>query len=290
MIDADNARIVKTHRSHKYGLSQFTYLNGDRSGVMAVAVPSVNLPTRDYGIRVWDLDRNKFCRVFKGHEGAIESLTCHSTRDICLSTSSEDGLSQIWDTREDKPVWTNQSGANTATFDKTYNSLMFALSHAGNKSIQIFDLRSPDKPVHEFTRMSCCADELIMSGGTKLFFASHSTGTVVKFDINKNKEESMILASPIRGALGKRKFNISLSSCSKYISISNLNNNVDIWDFETRVKVKTLVGHGGQPVSAFSPSHTLVATASMPLALWVPQAEASAAPDTPDVRKSSIHI
>jgi WD40 repeat protein len=272
LIDPDNASIIKTHRSHKYGLSHFKYLNGDRSGLLAVAVPSLDF-AKDYGIRVWDLDRNKFCRVFKGHETPIQSITCHSTRDMCLSTSS-DGVSNIWDVREEKPIWSNQGSTNISSFDLTFNSSMFALSNATTKSIQIYDLRFPENPAYEFTRLACGADELILStsadSGGKVYIGSHSNGTLTTLDISKGKQESMILLSPIRGGGGKRKFHLSLSTCKNFVSITNMSNHVEIWNLEARVKVKTLMGHGGPPIAAFSPSHTLIATVSMPVALWVP--------------------
>jgi len=283
MLDPDNASIVRTHRSHKYGLSHFKYLNGDRSGVLALAVPSLSLPTKDYGIRVWDLSRNKFCRVFKGHETPIVSLTSHSTRDICLATSA-DGMSQIWDMREDKPVWTSHTtGKSISTFDTSYNSPLFAISHSQSKSILVHDMRYGDKPVHEFTRLSCGADEMVFSQSTetcdkKLYFASYQMGTITTFDVNKRKEESMIFVSPIRG-----QYHISLSHCSRYISVSTSSNNVEIWDLNARVKLKSLQGHGGSPMSAFSPIHTMIATASMPLALWVPTVNSLETPKMEDL-------
>lgn len=271
VIDPDNATVARTHRSHKYGLSHFTFLDADPIGASAVAVPAY-APGKDQSIRLWDLSNNRFWKVFRPVENEpVRSVSTHSCNKTFLSTVAS-GTTYLWDSREDKPVWTSPSADpnSVATFSKQLNSPYFATSHPSRKSLTVHDIRAIDTPVHEFSRMSCNVDELLFyPDGTKLLLGSHHMGTVTTLDIPKHKELSMIFVPPMKKG-STTKFNLSISSNGRYCSISTATNAVEVWDLHARVKVKSLAGHGGNPTSAFSPIHTLLATASIPVALWVP--------------------
>jgi len=271
IIDPDNATIGRTHRSHKYGLSHFAFLDADPTGSSAVAVPSY-APGKDQSIRLWDLSNNRFWKVFHPViNEPIRSISTHSCNKTFLSTSAS-GTTYLWDSREDKPVWTSYvSDPNSvSTFSKQTNSQFFAMSHPSRKAVTVRDMRAIDTPVHEFSRLSCNVDELLFyPDGSKLLLGSHHMGTVTTLDIAKHKELSMIFVPPMKKT-STSKFNLSISPDGRYCSISTATSSVEIWDLHARVKVTSLPGHGGNPASAFSPIHTLVATASIPVALWVP--------------------
>ena len=271
VIDPDNAVVSTTHRSHKYGLSHFTFFDADPTGASAVAVPSF-VPGKDQAIRLWDLAHNRFWKVFRtGENDAVRTLSTHSCMKTLLSTSVS-GTTYLWDSREEKPVWTSETPDpnSVSTFSKQINSPYFAMSHPSRKSVTVHDMRSIAAPVHEFSRLSCSIDELLFyPDGSKLLLGSHHMGTVMTLDIPKHKELSMIFFPPMKKD-SKSNFNLSISPCGKFCSISTATNNVEIWDLQSRNKVSTLSGHGGNPTSVFSPIHTLLATASIPVGLWVP--------------------
>ena len=256
---------MRTHKSHKYGLSKFEFLNTDPTGGLALATASATITT-DYSIRLWDLVHNRFCRVFRSHESAITSLTSHTTKGVALSTSS-DGNTCLWDSREEKPVWQSTTDAKSiSTFSKQYDSGNFAVSYSSKKSISLFDFRSTQKPLKEFPRLACTVDEFTFTpNGQKLLIGSHQLGTVTTVDIPLGKTESVYFVRPT-----KSKFNLSVSPCSQFALASTPANIIDIWYIHSRVKLKSLSGHGGPPIAAFSPCHSLIASASMPVALWVP--------------------
>ncbi len=261
----------RTHRSHKYGLSHFAFLDADPSGTSAVAIPSF-APGKDQSIRLWDLSSNRFWKVFRSSENEqTRSLSTHSCEKMFITTSFS-GTTSIFDSREEKPIWVSESSdANSVSaFSKQHNSPFFAMTHPSKKCVSIRDMRSPDTPVHEFSRLSCTVDELLFyPDGSKILLGSHQMGTVTTLDIPKHKELSMIFVPPIKKGSCSR-FNLSISPCGRYCSISTPSNNVEIWDLHARSKITSLTGHGGNPLSAFSPVHTLLATASIPVALWVP--------------------
>ena len=144
------------------------------------------------------------------------------------------------------------------------------MSHPSRKSLTVRDIRSLDKPVHEFLRLSCNVDELLFyPDGSKLLLGSHHMGTVTTLDIPKHKELSMIFVPPLKKG-STSKFNLSIAPNGRYCSISTATNCVEIWDLHARNKITSLAGHGGNPTSAFSPIHTLLATASIPVGLWIP--------------------
>ena len=132
--------------------------------------------------------------------------------------------------------------------------------------MSLFDIRSHQKPFKEFSKLVCTLEEFAFTpNGHKLLIGSHPLGTVTTLDIATSKIDSVYFVRPT-----KIKFNLSISPCSKYALASTPTNSIDIWDINSRAKLKSLIGHGGPPIAAFSPCHTLIASASMPVALWVP--------------------
>ena len=266
VIDPDTAKPVRTHRSHKYGLSKFCYLNNDATGSLAVAVASPTVIEYDPSIRVWDLVQNRFCRIFKGHEALISTVSPHQSRDILIS-SDEGGQTNIWDLREERPVWECRDGPKSiSAFDKAAGSHIFAVSLPASNTITLYDLRKTETPLTTIKGNSNPVDEIVFSNnGEKLLVGSHKLGAVSSYNTESGALESIYFLLPT-----KTRFNLDTSPCSTYALATTPANTVDIWDIKSRVKIRSLVGHDGPPIGAFSPSLALIATASLPIALWAP--------------------
>jgi WD40 repeat protein len=265
VIDSNSGKVTKTHRSHKYGLSKFTYLNNDPTGSLAIAAACPSI-IADYTLRVWDLVQNRFCRIFRGHDTPILTLSPHSNKDVTVSTSL-DGLTCVWDTREERPVWQHYGELNSvSTFDRADDSYIFAITKSSTKSVYLYDLRNTQTPLKEITSVKSPIDELTFTrDGQRLLVGSYRLGAVSTVNVETGLSESMYFLQPTR-----TRFNLSVSLCSTYAIATTASNTVDIWNISTRVKVRSLVGHDGPPIGVFSPRDALIATASMPVALWVP--------------------
>lgn len=263
VIDSDTAKIARTHRSHKYGLSKFAFMNNDARGSLAVAAGCPAALT-DFTLRVWDLVHNRFCRVFRAHEKPVTSVSPHASKDLLVS-SSADGLSCLWDIRDEKPVWQNAADAgSTSAFDRAEGSMVFAISNA--RKITLYDARNTQAALKEITKISSPIDEMVFAAnGQRLLIGSHKLGAVSTVNIGTGISESMFFLQPTR-----TRFNLTTSPCSSYGMATTPSNAVDIWDIKTRVKVRSLVGHDGPPIGTFSTRDAMIATASMPVALWVP--------------------
>jgi WD40 repeat protein len=109
-------------------------------------------------------------------------------------------------------------------------------------------------------------EEVVFSNdGKKLLVGSGRLGAVSTVSVESMSMKSTYFLQPT-----KRKYNLATSCCSSFGMASTVANNLDIWNIESRVKVRSLVGHDGPAIGLFSPKHALVATASMPIALWAP--------------------
>lgn len=265
VIDPDEAKLVRTHRSHKYGLSRFCFLNQDPRGTLAASVGCPDI-VEDFSIRVWDLVQNRFCRVFKHHESLIDTISAHPSEDMLVS-SSKDGTTCMWDVREEKPVWIcREEGASISAFDKAEGSNIFVVTCPSTKSIGFFDMRQFGSPVSQLSKFPNPMEEIVFSGnGRKLLVGSGRLGAVSTICVETMSVKSTYFLQP-----SKRKYNLSTSACATFGMASTVANNLDIWNIDSRVKVRTLAGHDGPAMGLFSPRHALVATASMPVALWAP--------------------
>jgi WD40 repeat protein len=266
VINTESAEISRTHRSHKYGLSHFSFLNNDRRGSLAVAVASPSI-VQDFSIRVWDLVQNRFARVFKYHECEINNVSVHSSRDLVLSSSC-DGASCIWDLRDERPIWQyrDQKGS-TSAFDRSEGSDIFAVTSPATNAISLFDFRKFQAPQREVKCVANPTRELAFTADReRLLAASWESGIISTINLEKGGLESTYFIPPT-----KRRYNLSTSFCSKFAMASNPSSHgIDIWDIRTRAKVRSLMGHESASIGAFSPKHAMVATASLPVALWVP--------------------
>ena len=265
VIDPDEAKLIRTHRSHKYGLSKFTFLNQDPRGVLAVAVGCPEI-LEDYSIRVWDLVQNRFCRVLKHHDALIDTISPHPGKDVLVS-SSMDGTTCMWDVREEKPVWQcSEQGASISAFDKAEGSNIFVVTSPSTKSICFFDMRQFGSPLNQLAKFPNPMEEIVFSSdGSKLLVSSGRLGAVSTISVESVSVKSTYFLQP-----SKRKYNLCTSACSTFGMASTVANNLDIWNIDSRVKVRSLTGHDGPPIGLFSPRHALVASASMPVALWAP--------------------
>ena len=265
VIDTESASVVRTHRSHKYGLSQFAFLNQDPSGTHAVAVASPAV-IEDYSIRVWDLVNNRFTRIFRFHETKITSVSVHPNKDILIS-SAIDGNTCIWDLREEKPIWQcRDSKSVVSAFDKLDGSHTFAVSFPSVNGISFFDLRQFQAPMREVKRFTSSADEMCFSAdGQKLLVGSWNLGMIATV----NTESALVEATYFLPRT-TTPYHVSTSSCSRYGIATSPSKVADIWDLKSRLRIRSLAGHDGTPIAAFSPKHLMVATATMPVALWVP--------------------
>ena len=262
VIDPDTAHVTRTHRSHKYGLSNFAFLNSDPRGVLAIAVGSAEVDT---SIRIWDLSSNRFCRIFRDHKTPVTTVSPHSSEGIFLSSSAE-GVVHMWDVRMDgASIWTTLGNIGCmGNFDLHYGSNFVAISTPTRRCISIFDQRKMEKPVTQF-QFNTDIDELVFSGD-KIIVGSEKLGTITTLASNSGKTVSLYFVQPTKG----KKLRIAVSPCAQYALASSANNQIDIWNIQTRIKVRSLSGHGGPPIAKFSPKHTLIASASLPIALWVP--------------------
>lgn len=267
MIDPDTATIKKTHKSHKYGLSRFGFLQSDSHGSSAFAAANPSI-AKDYSLRVWDLTHNRFSRVFRSHECEITSVSAHPTTDSLLS-SADDRWSYLWDSRDEKPVWQYLGSKSSRAVFSVCTPSTFYVSDPTQKCIHIFDSRNTAEPTSQFSNITCKMDELIPSpDGSKLLVGSHEKGTVTCLSGTTGAVQSMFFLPPCRDGLG---FNLRVSPCSNYaLTVNSSHNTIDIWELSSRTKLHSLKGHGGRPIAEFSPTHSLVASASMPVGLWVP--------------------
>lgn len=269
MIDPDNAIIKKTHKSHKYGLSRFGLLQGDGSGGTAFAVGNPDV-SKDYCIRLWDLAQNRFNRIFRSHDSPITSTSAHSSRDALLS-SADDGWSYLWDPREERPVWQYLgSKSSLAVFSPSVDSSdTFYVTDPVQKCIHIHDMRSAQQPTASLSNIVSKMDELVPTpDGTRLLVGSQEKGTVTCLNAADGSVKSMFFLPPSKDGSG---FGLQVSPCSNYaLSVNPVHNNIDVWELSSRTKLHSLKGHGGRPIAAFSPTHALIASASMPVGLWAP--------------------
>ena len=265
VIDTESAAVIRTHRSHKYGLSHFTFLSQERSGTHAVAAASPNV-VEDHSIRVWDLVSNRFTRIFRFHETAIGSISVHPNKDIFIS-SSKDGNTCIWDLREEKPVWQcRDTKSVVSAFDKKDGSHVFAVTFPSVSGVSLFDLRNFQAPLREIKKFTSPADELSFSAdGSKLLIGSWVLGMVATINTDSALVEATYFLPPT-----KTPYHVSTSACSRYAIATNPHKTADIWDLKSRLKIRSLTGHDSAPIAVFSPKHLMVATATMPVALWVP--------------------
>ena len=268
VINSETAEVTRTHRSHKYGLSHFSFLNQDKNGSLAVATASPAI-VEDHSVRVWDLVQNRFSRVFKCHESSITNISAHPSKDILLSTSN-DGMICMWDLRDERPVWQcREAKGSISTFDKAESSetATFAVTFPATKAIGIFESRKPQTLIKEIKCVSSSVDELVFTPDReRILVASRELGLVSTVNLDKEVVESTYFSPPT-----KTSYHLSVSPCSKYAMTSNPSSfAIDIWDLKTRVKVRALFGHESSSIAAFSPKHAMIATASLPVALWVP--------------------
>ncbi len=266
VINTETAEVVRTHRSHKYGLSHFSFLNQDRRGSLAVAVASPTI-IEDNSVRIWDLVSNRFFRVLKCHDSQVANISVHASRDILLSTS-KDGLTCMWDMRDDKPIWQcREEKCSTAAFDRSEGSDIFAVTSPGSNSVGIYDYRKFQSPMKEIKCGSSLMSEIAFTHDReRLLVAYGEAGNIASVILATGSVESTYYIPPT-----KRGYFLSSSFCSRFAMASNPNSNsVDIWDIRTRVKIRSLAGHESPSIGAFSPKHAMVATSSLPVALWVP--------------------
>lgn len=266
LINSDTAELVLNHRSHKYGLSHFSLLNQDPRGTLAVAVASPTV-VEDNSVRLWDLSQNRFARVLRFHETSVSNVSVHPNRDQLLSTST-DGITCMWDVRDEKPVWQfRDTKGSTASFSRSHGSDIFAVSLPSTKSIALFDGRKCQDPIKEIKCESSSARELVFTpDGERLLVGSWELGVISTVNLEKASFESTYLLPAT-----KTRYHLTTSHCSKFAMASNPQTHaLDIWDMKTRVKTRSLTGHESESIGAFSPKHAMIATASLPVALWVP--------------------
>lgn len=263
VIDPETAKITKTHRSHKYGLSHFAFLNSDYRGGLAIATASPSLIV-DHSIRIWDLNSNRFCRIFRNHENDISNISPHSCDGILLSSSKADGITNMWDMRLDTSVWRHEGGVGSVgVFDRQFGSSTCVVSNPSKRQILTFDSRILDRPLNQI-QFNTAIDELVLFGNSHLLVGSCKLGTVTTISADTGKTISLYFMSPTQ------KFHLDISPCTNYALATTSTNSIDIWDIKSRIKIKSLDKHGGPPIAKFSPKHTLIASASIPIALWVP--------------------
>lgn len=267
VINTETAEVVRTHRSHKYGLSHFSFLNQDRRGSLAVAVASPSI-TEDTSVRIWDLVSNRFSRVLKCHECPVTNISSHSSRDIVLTTSG-DGLTCMWDMRDEKPIWQcREDKGSRSAFDRSEGSDIFGVTSPGSSSVGIYDYRKFQSPMKEIKcgGYNAISEIAFTHDRERLLVAYGEAGNIASVLLASGSVESTYYIPPT-----KRGYYISSSHCSRFAMASNPHSNaVDIWDIRTRVKIRSLAGHDSASMGAFSPKHAMVATASLPVALWVP--------------------
>lgn len=174
----------------------------------------------------------------------------------------------MWDTRDERPIWQCRDEKGSAcSFSSSEGSDMFAISFPVSKSIGLFDGRKSQDPARVIKCVSSPAREMVFTPDKeRILVGSWELGVISTVNLEKSAMESTYFLPPT-----KTKYHLRTSHCSKYALATNpATYAVDIWDIKTRVKVRSLVGHDGESVGAFSPKHAMIATASVPLALWVP--------------------
>jgi COMPASS component SWD2 len=265
----DRAQRTRHLRCEKYGVCLIRFLHNDKDCVV-----SASRSKADHLLKYWDLQENKYLRLFRGHAGKPTSVSPHPYEDLFLS-GSEDKTVMMWDLRQDRPVAKiNGQGPAVATFDQ--QGLVFAAA-VGQSKIHLFDTRNYAKgeftafdlsthlrpgaaAVPRHVQFSPCGKYLLVRTGSQLVLMDAFDGELIcEYPIDEVEAGDGVLAVP------------GFSPDSQYVISGVRGGDVCIWSTTNARLVHRLEGHTTTPGQAcFNPTSALVVTAAETLAWWIP--------------------
>lgn len=274
IYDCESGQRSKQLYSKKYGVNRIQFVH---SGNLSAVCSSKN--DVDFSLRYWDLYENKFIRYFKGHVAEITSLDVHPYDDMLIS-SSLDRTSLIWDLRKEKPVGRIPAKrAPASTYDN--QGLVFAMT-AGDRKVRLFDSRAFDKG--EFTFFDASRylldsnsqiSRISFSPCGKLILISTDGGQLFSIDSFKGHLVGSYLGSGILPDSIP-----SFSPDSQFIACGTSSGTINVYravstadeSLKSCPVVARLDGHSAQPrVTMFSPTRSMLASACVNVALWIPK-------------------
>lgn len=279
IYDCEKAQRTKNLRCEKYGVGLVRFLHNDKDSVLAT---SRNLT--DHVLKYWDLHDNKYIRLFRSHNGAVNSISPHPYEDTFIS-GSEDRTMMLWDLRQDRPLAKIQGhGSTFATFDQ--QGLVFAAC-VGHPKLHLFDTRNYAKgefssfdlathlrqdPVIQNVQFSPCGKYLLVRTKKQLMLVDAFDGEpICEYPISKSIREGVEpdaadAPTPVPG----------FSPDSQYVISGVPGGDICIWSTTNARLVHRLQGHTQTPGHVmFSPTSALIITAAETLAWWIPDSKAS---------------
>ncbi|XP_024935713.1 WD repeat-containing protein 37 isoform X2 [Cephus cinctus] len=130
-LKAQTSKIVSSFKNPTMSCSMQREYAGHRDGVWEVSVgrsgqPIIATASADHTARVWGMDSGRCLLQYIGHNGSVNSVRFHPTRDLAL-TASGDCSAHVWQAAVNWDVPKRQSSAediSTVNPDRTTNSLI----------------------------------------------------------------------------------------------------------------------------------------------------------------------
>eukprot|EP00270_Netrium_digitus_P009756 TRINITY_DN2988_c0_g1_i1.p1 TRINITY_DN2988_c0_g1~~TRINITY_DN2988_c0_g1_i1.p1 ORF type:complete len:409 (+),score=87.56 TRINITY_DN2988_c0_g1_i1:30-1229(+) len=262
LYNTATASLVKTIHSKKYGVDQICFTHHPSS----VIYSSKN--GWDESLRYLSLYDNRYIRYFKGHRDRVVSL-CMSPKTDCFMSGALDHTVRLWDLRTNACQGQMRLlGRPSVAYDQ--QGLVMAVSMEGGV-VKLFDVRGYDKGPFdtflvggdnsEITSMKFSNDGkmmLLCTSGSRTYVLDAYTGNVIHaFNLVPDADGIPLDAS--------------FSPDGQYIVSGSGDGSVKAFSTASGTEVASWSNHAGVPaVVRWAPRRLLFASASVVLALWIP--------------------
>ncbi|CAI7752008.1 unnamed protein product [Closterium sp. NIES-53] len=262
VYDTSNATLVKTIHSRKYGVDQVVFTHHPS----AVLYSSKN--GWDESLRYLSLYDNRYLRYFKGHRDKVVSL-CMSPKNDSFLSGALDHTVRLWDLRTcECQGLMRVRGRPAVAFDQ--QGLVFAVAMGGG-AVKLFDARSYEKGPFDTMLVGGDEDEVtsikFSNDGNQILVCTLNGRIYLLDAFEGQKLHTLCVVPDIDGA----PLEASFSPDAKYVVSGSGDGTVKAWSATTGAQVATWGNHAGVPsVVKWAPRRLMFATASVLLALWIP--------------------
>ncbi|KAK3821662.1 MAG: WD40-repeat-containing domain protein [Benniella sp.] len=235
-------------------------IDGDSIGVCSIAFSpqgdQVASSGSDNTIRIWNIETAECSKVLSGHGNRVMSVA-YFRNGAQVASGSLDGTLRVWDVKsgECQHTWTGLSTPINCVASSP-NGDLIAFGDSGG-TVRLLDLSvETSRPIQE-----AVAEVHYSPKGVLVASCTHASSTIRHLDAETGLHRK---TTTLDGSVGGTVYSIAFSPRGNQICLGCTNNDILLWDVETRNVEKTLTGHAGMIYSVmYSPVGDRIASSSL---------------------------